>query len=100
MKHLLMRLGAVAAFCSIALLCSNCYTQSFLIGGGAKGAQEETVQNWFVVYGLANVSNTNISALAKGSNSYTATFQRTFIDGLIYGILGGLAGPETVIVRR
>ncbi len=100
MKHLCTRFGAIMAFCCIALICSSCFTQSFLVGGGAKGIQEETAQTWFVAFGLANVSNTNISAMAKGANSYTVTFQRTFVDGLINGILYQLAGPETVVVRR
>lgn len=99
-KRSLMRSGAVLAFCCIAALTSSCFTQSFLVGGGARGTQEETAQNWFLVYGLANISNTNISAMAKGASSYTVTIQRTFIDGLIYNILGGLAGPETIVVRR
>lgn len=100
MKHLLVRSGAVIVFCFLTLVCSSCYTQSFLVGGGAKGTQEETAQTWFVAFGLANVSNTNIAAMAKGANSYTVITQRTFVDGLINGILYQLAGPETVIVRR
>lgn len=99
-KRSLMRSGAILAFCCIAALTSSCFTQSFLVGGGAKGTQEETAQNWFLVYGLANISNTNISAMARGASGYTVTIQRTFIDGLIYNILGGLAGPETIVVRR
>ncbi len=100
MKQHLMRISAAFAFCCITLACSGCFTQSFLVGGGARGAQEETSQNWFLVFGLANISNTNISAMAKGASSYTVTIQRTFIDGLIYTILNGIAGPETVVVRR
>jgi len=100
MKHLLVRSGAVIAFCFLTLICSGCYTQSFLVGGGSKGTQEDTAQTWFVAFGLANVSNTNISAMAKGASSYTIVTQRTFVDGLIYSILNGLVGPETVVVRR
>lgn len=100
MKHFLTRFSVVMTFCFLMLFCSSCFTQSFLVGGGAKGIQEETAQTWFVAFGLANVSNTNIAAMAKGANSYTVITQRTFVDGLINGILYQLAGPETVIVRR
>jgi Bor protein len=87
-------------FCTIALVCSSCFTQSIIVGGGAKGGQEETAQSWYLIGGLANLSQTNISAMAKGANNYTVTFQRTFVDGLIAGILGGLVVPETVVVKR
>ncbi len=100
MKQLLMRTSAAIAFCCLTVICSSCYTQSFLVGGGAKGTQEETAQTWFVAFGLANISNTNISSMAKGASSYTITTQRTFVDGLIYGVLSGLVGPDTVVVRR
>lgn len=84
----------------LSLVCTGCFTQSIVIGSGAAGAQEETAQSWFVAWGLANLSQTNIPSMAKGANNYTVTFQRTFVDGLIGGILSGLVSPETVTVRR
>ena len=89
-KRSLMRSGAILAFCCIAALTSSCFTQSFLVGGGAKGTQEETAQNWFLVYGLANISNTNISAMARGASGYTISLavlpdlkQSSFVDKII-----------------
>jgi uncharacterized protein YpmB len=96
----LKRSLSAVLFCVVALVCSSCYTQSILVNGGAKGVQEETAQSWYLIAGLVDLSQTNVSAMAKGSNSYTVTFQRTFIDGLIGGILGGLVSPQTVVVKR
>ncbi len=104
LKNTLKKLqtGIIALFVvGLSIVCTGCFTQSIVIGSGAAGAQEETAQTWFLVYGLANLSQTNIPAMAKGANNYTVTFQRTFVDGLInYLLLSGLAGPETVTVRR
>lgn len=85
---------------SASVFCTSCFTQSIVIGSGASGAQEETQQTWFLLWGLANLSNTNIPAMAKGANNYTVTFQRTFVDGLIGNLLSGIVAPETVTVRR
>jgi Bor protein len=94
--------GVLAAVVVVlSLVCTSCFTQSIVIGSGASGAQEETAQSWYLVYGLANLSQTNIPAMAKGANNYTVTFQRTFVDGLLSYILGGgLVSVESVTVRR
>lgn len=99
-KIILKRAASGMLFCAIAFVCSSCFTQSILVGGGARGNQEETAQSWYLINGLANLSQTNIASMAKGSNAYTVTFQRTFVDGLIGGILSGLVTPETVVVKR
>jgi Bor protein len=100
MRILAWRGLSAIVFCTIACVCASCYTQSILINGGAKGIQEETAQSWYLINGLANLSNTNIDGMAKGANSYTVTFQRTFVDGLIGSILSGLVTPETIVVKR
>lgn len=103
MKHFsktLQRSIIALLIAAASVVCTSCFTQSIVVGSGAQGSQEEIQQTWFLVFGLANLSNTNISGMAKGSNNYTVTFQRTFVDGLINTILNGLAGPETVTVRR
>lgn len=86
------------------LLCSSlftsCYTYTSVVGEGAKGNQEVTKWNHYVIYGLAPVGVSNSKAMADGATDYTVTTSQSFVNGLISGLTFGLYTPTTTTVKK
>jgi len=88
----------------IALLCTtlftSCYSYTSVVGEGAKGNQEVTAWNHYLIAGLAPVSVSDSKAMAGGAKDYTVTTKQTFVNGLISAITSGLYTPTTTIVKK
>jgi hypothetical protein len=79
---------------------TSCYTYTSVVGEGAKGNQEITQWNHYVVYGLAPVGVSNSKEMAGGAKDYTVTTTHTFVNGLIAGLTFGIYTPTTTIVKK
>jgi hypothetical protein len=84
----------------VTLLLSSCYTYTSVVGEGAKGNEEITAWNHYVVYGLAPVGVSDSKKMADGAENYTVTTTHTFVNGLIAGITFGIYTPTTTIVKK
>lgn len=98
MKKKLFQMFAGVLLCSSLL--TSCYTYTSVVGEGAKGNQEVTVWNHYLIYGLAPVSVSDSKAMAGGAKDYTVITQQTFINGLISGITFGIYTPSTTTVIK
>lgn len=86
------------------LLCStlltSCYTYTSVVGEGAKGNQEVTEWNHYLIFGLAPVDVSDSKAMAGGANDYTVTTRQSFINGLVSGLTFGIYTPTTTTVKK
>lgn len=81
-------------------LFTSCYTYTSVVGEGAKGNQEVTKWNHYVIYGLAPVGVSDSKAMAGGATDYTVTTSQSFVNGLISGLTFGLYTPTTTTVKK
>lgn len=81
-------------------LLTSCYSYTSVVGEGAKGNQEVTKWNHYVVYGLAPVGVSDSKAMADGATDYTVTTKQSFVNGLISGLTFGLYTPTTTTVKK
>lgn len=81
-------------------LLTSCYSYTSVVGEGAKGNQEVTKWNHYVVYGLAPVGVSDSKAMADGATDYTVTTKQSFVNGLIAGLTFGLYTPTTTTVKK
>ena len=81
-------------------LFTSCYSYTSVVGEGAKGNQEVTKWNHYVVYGLAPVGVSDSKAMADGATDYTVTTRHSFVNGLISGLTFGLYTPTTTTVKK
>jgi hypothetical protein len=85
------------------LLCSSlssCYVYTTVVGSGAKGNQEITKWNHYVIYGLAPVGVSDPKVLAGDAQDYTVTTKQSFINGLVAGLTFGIYTPTTTTVKK
>jgi hypothetical protein len=98
MKKKIFKLVGGALLCSTLL--TSCYTYTSVVGEGAKGNQEVTKWNHYVIYGLAPVGVSDSKAMAGGASNYTVTTRQSFVNGLVSGLTFGIYTPTTTTVRK
>jgi hypothetical protein len=81
-------------------LFTSCYTYTSVVGEGAKGNQEVTKWNHYVIYGLAPVGVSDSKAMADGATNYTVTTRQSFVNGLVSGLTLGIYTPTTTTVKK
>lgn len=81
-------------------LLTSCYSYTSVVGEGAKGNQEVTKWNHYVIYGLAPVGVSDSKAMAAGATDYTVTTRQSFVNGLVSGLTFGLYSPTTTTVTK
>ena len=79
---------------------SGCWTYTFDVGEGAQTGVETKKANHYLLYGLAPISVSNPTEMARGAEDYTVTITHTFIDGLLNSLTFGIYTPTTTIVTR
>lgn len=85
---------------AVVLLMSSCYTYTFNVGDGSQTGVEVKKKNHYLIYGLANISQSDPAAMAGNAENYEVTITHTFIDGLINGLTFGIYNPTTTIVKK
>ena len=98
MKKKIFKLFGGVLLCSSLL--TSCYTYTSVVGEGAKGNQEVTKWNHYVIYGLAPVGVSDSKAMAGGATDYTVTTRQTFVNGLVSGLTFGIYTPTTTTVKK
>jgi hypothetical protein len=90
----------VCILLAIAFMMTSCYTYTFNVGEGSQTGVEVKGKNHFLIYGLANVGQSDPATMAGGADDYEVTVTHTFIDGLINAITFGIYTPTTTIVKK
>jgi len=98
MKKKIFKLVGGVLLCSTLL--TSCYTYTSVVGEGAKGNQEVTKWNHYVLFGLAPVGVSDSKALAAGASDYTVTTRHSFVNGLVAGLTFGIYTPTTTTVKK
>jgi hypothetical protein len=98
MKKRIFKLFGGLLFCSCLL--TSCYTYTSVVGEGAKGNQEVTEWNHYVIFGLAPVGVSDSKAMAAGATDYEVKTRHTFVNGLVAGLTFGIYTPTTTTVKK
>ncbi len=79
---MLKKLIALLLIVSILAL-TGCYTNTHVVGNGAKGKEVITKQQWFALWGLVPISEVDSKDMADGAKDYEVTTQFTPTDIII-----------------
>ena len=85
---------------AFAFVMSSCYTYTYSVGNGPQTGVEVKEKNHYVIYGLANVGQSDPVEMAGGAEDYQVTITHTFIDGLLNSLTFGIYNPTTTIVKK
>lgn len=90
----------IAVILLMAVVFAGCYTQTHIVGEGAKGGTVVEAKNWYALWGLVPINTVNTKAMAEGNSNYTIKTEQTFVDSII-GLFTGIVtiSPRTVEVR-
>lgn len=94
------KLTKISLLLAFTLMMSSCYTYTYNVGNGAQTGVEVKEKNHYLIYGLANVGQSDPIEMAGGAANYEVTITHTFIDGLINAITFGIYNPTTTIVKK
>lgn len=94
------KLFKIAFALAFVFLLTSCYTYTYSVGSGAQIGVEVKKKNHYLIYGLANVGQSDPVEMAGGAANYDVTITHTFIDGLINGLTFGIYNPTTTIVKK
>ena len=83
------------------LFVAGCFTNTHVVGNGAKGNTEVTKQQWFALWGLVPITEVDSKDMADGAKDYTITTQFTPLD-IVIGIFTSIVTvqPMTVTVTK
>ncbi len=90
----------IAVACGAAVMLTSCYSYTSVVGNGAKGNNQTTKWNHYLIGGLAPVGVSDSKAMADGADDYTVHTRQTFVNGLVSWITFGLYAPSTTTVTK
>ncbi len=91
----------VAVLLVVLFAFSGCFTQTHIVGDGAKGPSTESAKTWYILWGLVPLNHVDTHAMAQGAKDYTITTQFTFLDWVIAIFTSFVTiYPMTVQVQR
>ena len=61
----------------------GCYSQTFVVGNGAQGAQTEETRQWYILFGLVPLNTVDSKAMAGDAANYTIHTEQSFLDVVI-----------------
>lgn len=67
----------------VVIAFGGCYTQTHIVGQGAKTGAVETERSWFILFGLVPLNKVDSKSMAKGAEDYTIVTQMTALDWII-----------------
>lgn len=77
------RLAALLGVLALTTALSGCYTMTHTVGRGAQGSGERSHRDWYALWGLVPLSETDSQDLAGGAADYTVQTQWSITDILI-----------------
>ncbi len=79
----------------------GCFSQTFVVGNGAKGNQTEDARQWYILWGLVPLNTVDSKAMAGDTKNYTVNTEFTFVDWVISIFTGFVTVyPKTVTVTK
>jgi hypothetical protein len=85
---------------SLSLMLTSCYTYSYSVGNGSQTGVVVKEKNHYLIYGLAPISTSSPTEMAKGAKDYDVKIEHTFVDGLLNAITFGIYNPTTTTVTK
>ena len=79
-----MRKMLTALVCALTLsMTAGCYTMNHTVGEGARGTQETSKRQWFALWGLVPITDTDSQDLAGDAKDYTVETEFSIINILL-----------------
>ncbi len=93
------RMTAVALL--IVFLFAGCMTHVHTVGAGPQTGEVVTQRQWYVLWGLVDITTPDTAAMAAGAEDYEITTEFTVLDAVI-GFFTGVATvyPRSVSVTK
>lgn len=85
---------------TVTVCMTSCYSLSYSVGKGSQTGEVVKGKNHYLIDGLVPVGTTTPTQLAGSVTDYDVTIVRTFVDGLLSAITGGIYTPSTTIVKK
>ena len=83
------------------LVLSSCYTYTIDHGDGPqKFVETEKTNNHYLIYGLVGLNIKEPAEPKSGTSDYRVIIGKTFIDGLLHYLTGGIYTPTTTIIME
>jgi len=85
----------------LSMTTAGCFTQRFVVGEGSQTGETVKSRQWYVLFGLVPINQTDADQLADGAANYTIETKFTALD-VIIGIFTSAASvyPRTVKVTK
>lgn len=85
-----MKKLVAALLCAITLsLTTSCYSMHHTVGAGAQGNQEESKRQWFALWGLVPITDSDSQDLAGDAKDYEVETEFSIIN-ILLNILTGI----------
>lgn len=84
MKKIVSLAGVVA----LALALSGCFTLNHEVGRGAQGSTEVSKRQWYALWGLVPLGETDSQEMANGATDYSVKSEQSIVDILLNLITG------------
>ena len=79
-----MKKLVAALACALTLsLSTSCYTFHHTVGNGAQGTQETTKRQWFAIWGLVPITDSDSQDLAGGATDYEVQTEFSIVNIII-----------------
>jgi len=73
-----------ALVCALTLsVTTGCYSMHHTVGNGAQGQGEVSKRQWYILWGLVPLTDTDSQELAGDAADYTVTTEQSFVDVII-----------------
>src|SRR5262245_52962525 len=95
------KFASIGAAVVLAYALSSCHTLVHEVGKGAQGSSEVEKRQWYILYGLIPLNDTDSKAMAHGATDYTIKSEQNIIDILLNIVTGFVTiNSQTVTVTR
>lgn len=100
MRNRFARARQVGALFFLIVFMTGCYAHSHVVGDGPQRGLSTSTKQWYLVYGLAPLSEVDTRDMAEGAEDYLIETEQSFVDSIIGAVTFGLIAPRTVTVTR
>jgi hypothetical protein len=91
------KIVSLAGITVLALAISGCFTLTHEVGRGAQGGSETSKRQWYALWGLVPLGETDSQDMANGATDYTVKSEQNITD-IILNIFTGIVTINSMTV--
>ena len=88
---------SLAGIVALALALSGCFTLTHEVGKGAQGSSETEKRQWYALWGLVPLGETDSKEMANGATDYTVKSEQNIVD-IILNLFTGIVTINSMTV--